>query len=61
MKKYIEPAVKSISLEVEDGILNNSDTLNAHNKVVSGSGEGIGEQFTDKKEQDLWGNEDIWK
>ena len=58
MKIYIQPAARIISLETEEGILANSEPK-AHNKTVTGSGDGIGEQFTQDK--DMWGNEDIWK
>ena len=54
MKKiYSTPAVRAIDL-TEEGMI-------AASPLGVYKNENIGEEFTEKKEQDMWGNEDIWK
>ena len=53
MKKiYLTPAVRLIDL-VEEGVIATS-SVGVYN-------ENIGEEFTQQKEENIWGNEDIWK
>ena len=60
MKKYIAPAVDVVVMNMEQSILAGS-ALGTHNKVVSGKGDGIGEQFSNQKGSDIWGNGSTWE
>ena len=52
MKKiYLTPAVRMIDL-VEEGVIATSVTVYEEN---------IGEEFTQQKEENIWGSEGIWK
>ena len=60
MKKYIAPEVGVVVMDIQQSILAGS-SLNAHDKTFGGQGDGVGNQFTDKKNSAIWGSGDAWE